>query len=1130
MARARRIGGIEIDVNLGVANVEKSVNKLNADLTAKFDNMSRNIARAFTLTAAVGGLYALKRGIDSLIGTASQLANIGETAGSIQTQFENLGGTASSIDKAKTAVLGMVDSYDLMRLANQNLVAKIPEANKNFEMIATFGSRLAETMGVDAVQGIQKVNEALKGASVRQLSQLGILIDTESAYRAYSEQLGVNLKMLTDADKMEARRIAVLEEMAIRVDELAALEDSLANSMSAVNTAIDEGVKRIAIQVNESEDLTRAFRDLANALDDVDWNYLGQVVAGAFEKIMIAAQNALPHIENFARGLDVLFTLSPTAQIYEAQQKVTELSAKLEQYDADINRVAGSNKNFWDRVSGDALTGAAKAKMHYDEVQEELLAWQIKLDELTARPDEESQREKEELEEKFKIWQEQKAAEIEHQKELQRLEREAARERDKLSEESKRKAKQEAEAARKELEKLAETWQKTIADMDQSVIKNEIQDSLDNVDYSAFLSGIDRLGAHIERELSADINIAVEKGLIDRATADRYLAFMKSQVIEPYADAWKDKQEEIATETVDFWRSAFENMITGEMFNLEDALKRIAVGFGAQIAASIIGGINGGIGSLEDLGGLIAKQLLVGGQGGLLGAIVPSLGLGDMLQTGAAGLAGYLGIGGISAGAGAVGAGAGAGAFGAGLGGGGFGAGVGATTATSGLTLASVAGPAAIAAAAYMVVDKMGVFDHEPHPETQARWDFDKWLQDRLKAAGGLWMFGEGNQYQNAGSRFDMHSDEYKKPGWADKLNAGPYGGTFTAMGEGLEELAGLTEDIGGQIGFALQENLLGNLDNARLLLKTLGVSVEELGEALFDAAKRGEISWQAFEVHMQNLVELNGEGLVGVGDLEGALAQMSATGGIGMQALVAVQNLAIEAMELGITTVDELGAKVVEAGLMSAEQWAEFSNILQQRGVSSMEELANAEERVLGGIVADLDSNIQLFEEWKDQAHDVADEVSGIGDAWGDVPETKKTKYTIEVDKTGDESPFAESALGGVFAAINRANSASLTSAGSAKMRKLAMGGIVTGPTLAHTPMGMALIGEAGPEAVMPLRRSASGELGVIATGGGGGVINFNIDARGGTPGIERRILAAVSQQAKITARATLRSMRRGR
>lgn len=59
-----------------------------------------------------------------------------------------------------------------------------------------------------------------------------------------------------------------------------------------------------------------------------------------------------------------------------------------------------------------------------------------------------------------------------------------------------------------------------------------------------------------------------------------------------------------------------------------------------------------------------------------------------------------------------------------------------------------------------------------------------------------------------------------------------------------------------------------------------------------------------------------------------------------------------------------------------------------------------------------------------------------------------------------------------------------------------LAKGGIVTRPTLFPMARGMGLMGEAGPEAVMPLKRGADGSLGVTAEGGGSVTNIFNISA----------------------------------
>ena len=65
-------------------------------------------------------------------------------------------------------------------------------------------------------------------------------------------------------------------------------------------------------------------------------------------------------------------------------------------------------------------------------------------------------------------------------------------------------------------------------------------------------------------------------------------------------------------------------------------------------------------------------------------------------------------------------------------------------------------------------------------------------------------------------------------------------------------------------------------------------------------------------------------------------------------------------------------------------------------------------------------------------------------------------------------------------------------------KLMAYADGGIIGKPTLFPMANGMGLAGEAGPEAIMPLRRSSSGRLGVEATGTGFGSVVVNVDATG--------------------------------
>lgn len=57
-----------------------------------------------------------------------------------------------------------------------------------------------------------------------------------------------------------------------------------------------------------------------------------------------------------------------------------------------------------------------------------------------------------------------------------------------------------------------------------------------------------------------------------------------------------------------------------------------------------------------------------------------------------------------------------------------------------------------------------------------------------------------------------------------------------------------------------------------------------------------------------------------------------------------------------------------------------------------------------------------------------------------------------------------------------------------SGRVAGFARGGVVTAPTAFPMRGGIGLMGEAGPEAILPLARGADGRLGVSVPGGGGG------------------------------------------
>lgn len=101
----------------------------------------------------------------------------------------------------------------------------------------------------------------------------------------------------------------------------------------------------------------------------------------------------------------------------------------------------------------------------------------------------------------------------------------------------------------------------------------------------------------------------------------------------------------------------------------------------------------------------------------------------------------------------------------------------------------------------------------------------------------------------------------------------------------------------------------------------------------------------------------------------------------------------------------------------------------------------------------------------------------------------------------------------------------------GGRQIQAYADGGVVGGPT--YFPMSggkTGLMGEAGPEAIMPLKRGKNGKLGVETSGSGSVVVNNNFNiAANGDESVKRIIQGEMPKISEATKRAVVDSKRRG-
>ncbi len=104
---------------------------------------------------------------------------------------------------------------------------------------------------------------------------------------------------------------------------------------------------------------------------------------------------------------------------------------------------------------------------------------------------------------------------------------------------------------------------------------------------------------------------------------------------------------------------------------------------------------------------------------------------------------------------------------------------------------------------------------------------------------------------------------------------------------------------------------------------------------------------------------------------------------------------------------------------------------------------------------------------------------------------------------------------LSGIFPFANGAGFA------QGRVMPFARGGVVSQPTMFPMRGGRGLMGEAGPEAIMPLARGADGRLGVQTSGAGARAVNVTVNVT--TPdvkGFERSQSQIAAQMARALAR----------
>lgn len=1003
------VGQLAADLRGVTSELEKTRGKVNKSMSG----ISKSLVAGFSVTAAV---YGLKKLGDAL----GELAQAGDKAGDIAESFKKLGGASSSIEDAENKILGAVDAFDLMQIANKGLIKDIPNLNQNFAGLAEYGAKLGQALGIDAKEGIDQVVDALASVKDKQLLAVGLTIDAEKAYKDYGTQLGFTSEMLKDAgkylsdnEKKLAKQEAVLNKVTEASKDLADLGTGVAQAQEAVGKAISKATKEMGIGVDKSEELEKAYNALRVEIKKIDWQKLGAEAANAFAVIANAAVSLLPkvtaEIENIRRGLNYLFGSGKEAQSDIVGMKIADLTK--EKKLLELSPITGRGEEGNARANAERLkqieiiNGKIKSAVGlYKDINKETLDFNANLQPAPKKAEE--------------------------------IATGAGKVSDRVKE------------AKKNAQDLGDEFKKIDDQGLENLLKNTIELTKLGFNPGTFETEIAKLEAATKSGFLKDLQDK-NNGQFSNEVLDKYAQKLTDRVIRPYIEEMlKGEQEYIDKLDDDLRRRAKE--FTETMSKNFDRTTGELGGILDKISPDISNAFTDAMSTLtdDDKAGFfnkIAKTLKIGGEGA--GAAIS-----QGFASGANILSAVLNAKGIDK---ATSSNQGTG--------GAIGAGIGSYFGPIGSQIGEAVGSFVGG------LIKWG----SQNPETNARHAFSNFIEEGFKKLDRISFFDNAGNLKNLNAKtlnfYEGKRDSFNND-WTvglekmdDKART-----VFDGLGKGIKELLGITEDVGGQVGAMLAANLNGNIDNARLLVYQLGISLEDMTEKLVEVGKTGSMSWHEIEVAIQGATEAYKPGLAAIGDIKGGFNELVSSGGRGMAALKGVKDIAVEALESGAKSFEDFKKKAIESGI-SPELIDAYINALKQRNIQSLEALASASDRTLGGIVADLESSsAMLSNKWKDMTTQIDD----LNTKLNELPTELNSQITLDIKSNIDEQTQA---------AIDTINS------GTGKINLPTSGNLINNT----------------PSVSIPSTGKVSGKI----SGRGRTSQVVNIDARGAAPGVEQEI-----------------------
>lgn len=212
-----------------VEDVGKEIDKTSKKsegMGKQFGNL-KNVVNAF-----IGG--AIVKGITDLAQLGAQTDQLEQSYNRLASQFGI--NAKDTLNELRRLSAGTISNKDLMLSANRAMVLGVAKNTEEFGQLMQIARLRARDMGLTTTQAFDDIVTGVGRGSPLILDNLGITIKAAESQESYAKSIGKTVEQLTEAEKKEALKFAVLKQGAKDVAEAGELTLSYAEQMAQLNT------------------------------------------------------------------------------------------------------------------------------------------------------------------------------------------------------------------------------------------------------------------------------------------------------------------------------------------------------------------------------------------------------------------------------------------------------------------------------------------------------------------------------------------------------------------------------------------------------------------------------------------------------------------------------------------------------------------------------------------------------------------------------------------------------------------------------------------------------------------------------------------------------------------------------